>query len=672
MNKLLLTLFAVLILVPASAQTETPPERPRVALVLSGGGAKGVAHIGAIKVIEEAGIPIDLVCGTSMGSLIGALYCIGYSTDQLDSLVRAQDWSTLLSDRTPASDLTLQQRQEQNTYALIRGLSNDRQQQGGVIRGRNLMKLFRQLCAGYLDSISFDSLPIPFACVATDIATNKEVDFHSGYLVRAMRASMAIPGVFTPVVMGDSVLVDGGLQNNYPADLARRMGADIVIGVSVQNDALKPEQIGSSVDIIMQMIDFNTKHKFELNQALSDILIRVDVTGYSAASFSNTAVDSLINRGNRAARNHWDELLALRRRHGIDSVPPPVKSHHPNDSIPTTLRPHHLTNPIAAVGFRFDSEEMGAIQLKFKYPFRTPIPMGVSGTLRLGRRIMARADYSLITSSGFTPSTSYTFRNNDIDIYTGGRRTHNIRYLQHTADISPIDIRLRIITFHAGLRWDYFNFYGQLLSSDNSSATVKDGGYFTYHSTADINTENDWYFPSRGFRLHASYNYHTSNLIGLDGGMGLSDLCAHVRVNLPVSAQFTLQPLVYSRFLFGNEVPLPFYNTIGGESFGHFVEQQLPFPGIGHIEYLQDMLMAAQLQAQLRIRQKHFVLLRVGAFVSEDTFDQLFRQQPTLGVQLGYSYNSIFGPIDLRIGHGFDNQNRNRRPYFCFNIGHIF
>lgn len=223
MKKTLLTLLAALIILPATAQTDIKPYRPKVAVVLSGGGAKGVAHIGALKVIEEAGYPIDIICGTSMGALVGGLYSIGWSPTELDSLVRAQDWTTLLSDRVDPDMLNLRQREEQNTYALIRGLTSDKPQSGGLIRGRNLMILFRQLCAGYLDSIDFNTLPIRYASVATDIVTNTEVDFHDGYLPVAMRASMAIPGVFTPVRIGDSVLIDGGLRNNFPVDIAREM-----------------------------------------------------------------------------------------------------------------------------------------------------------------------------------------------------------------------------------------------------------------------------------------------------------------------------------------------------------------------------------------------------------------------------------------------------------------
>ena len=192
----------MLLLLPAAAGQE----RPTVAVVLSGGGAKGVAHIGALRVIEEAGIPIDIVCGTSMGALVGGLYSMGYSTDFLDSLVRAQDWTTLLSDRTDPSTLTLRQREEQNTYIFMRRLGSVASDRGGVIRGHNVESLLRSLTIELPDSISFDSLPTRFACVATDLVLGREIDFHSGNLVEAMRASMAIPGVFTPVRKGENIV----------------------------------------------------------------------------------------------------------------------------------------------------------------------------------------------------------------------------------------------------------------------------------------------------------------------------------------------------------------------------------------------------------------------------------------------------------------------------------
>ena len=668
--KRLATLLPLLLLTCCLA---AQPDRPRVAVVLSGGGAKGVAHISALRVIEEAGIPIDIICGTSMGSLIGGLYAIGYSTEYLDSLVRAQDWTALLSDRTDPADLTLRQREEQNTYAFIRGISKERPLQGGLIRGRNLERLFRMLCAAYPDSISFDSLPIPFACVATDIVTNTEVDFRSGLLIRAMRASMAIPGIFTPVRMGDSVLVDGGLRNNYPADLARRMGADIIIGVTVQGDPLTANDITDATTVMMQVIDINTKNKYLENIDGSDVIMKVDVSGYSAASFFSAAIDTLLARGDREARSHWNELLALRRRHAIDSMPrrttsilPPVSSHQ---SPATTHRIPASPTPIASVGFRFDTEEMGAIQLAGKIALPTRLPMGIAGTLRLGRRIMARAEYSLLTPyAGLNPTLAYTFRNNDLNLYTRGVRTFNVRYRQHSIDLTPIDIRLHLFDIRAGLRWDYFDYYGQLLSYNNRDNQLIDDHYFSYHTSADLNTENHWYFPSRGMRFHATYAYRTTDLLGFDGTVGINDISAHWRINLSPSRRLTLQPMLYSRLLVSDTVPLAFGNIIGGEWFGHVVEQQLPLAGLGHIEYAGKMVVAAQLQAQYRILSNHYLLLRAAAIIDADRIDKLFALPSCYSLQLGYSYNTLFGPIDLRIGYS----TRTYNPYFLLNIGHIF
>ena len=200
-------------------------DRPRVAVVLSGGGAKGMAHIGVLKVIEKAGIPIDIVTGTSMGSLVGGLYSVGWNATQLDSLVRHQNWSFLLSDKTDYYSEDLFGRRKQDTYFLSKTLTAGKRklsEAGGLIMGKNLRTLFDHLTVGYNDSIDFNRLPIPFSCVATNIVDNSEYDFHSGVLAEAMRSSMSIPLAFTPIRKGDMVLVDGGLRNNYPAKDCRR------------------------------------------------------------------------------------------------------------------------------------------------------------------------------------------------------------------------------------------------------------------------------------------------------------------------------------------------------------------------------------------------------------------------------------------------------------------
>ena len=228
-----LILFSTCILINTIA---SPIEntRKKVGLVLSGGGAKGMAHIGALKVIEEAGIPIDYVVGTSMGSIIGGLYAIGYTPEQMDSLVRKQDWQFLLSDRTPRKEKNLSEREADEKYVISVPFSKDaiKEVTGGLIKGQNIDNLFSELTFGYHDSIEFSKLPIPFACVSENIVNGNEYVFHEGILATAMRASMAIPGVFTPVRLDNMVLIDGGVVNNFPVNIAKQMGADEVILMS--------------------------------------------------------------------------------------------------------------------------------------------------------------------------------------------------------------------------------------------------------------------------------------------------------------------------------------------------------------------------------------------------------------------------------------------------------
>lgn len=309
-------------------QAASPQPRKKVGVVLSGGGAKGMAHIGALKVIEEAGIPIDYVVGTSMGSIIGGLYAIGYSTQQLDSMVRLQDWSFLLSDKVRRSEQNMADREAAEKYVLSLpfGKKIKAEAPGGFIKGQNLSNLFSELTVGYHDSIDFNRLPIPFACVAENIVNGDEVVFHSGVLSTAMRASMAIPGVFSPVRLDSLVLVDGGVVNNYPVNVARKMGADIVIGVDVQSDLKPSGELNSTGSILGQLINLMGLEQYKRNLENTDTYIKVNVEGYSAASFTQSAIDTLIRRGEEAAQAQWEGLKQVKQTLGLHSeyVPQPI------------------------------------------------------------------------------------------------------------------------------------------------------------------------------------------------------------------------------------------------------------------------------------------------------------------------------------------------------------
>ena len=213
---------------------------------------------------------------------------------------------------------------------------------GGIIKGQNLANLFSDLTMGYHDSINFDKLPIPFACVAANVVNGEQIIFHNGILSTAMRASMAIPGVFTPVRQDSMVLVDGGIVNNYPADVVKAMGADVIIGVDVQNALKKADKLNSAPDILGQIVDIPCQSNHEKNVDLTDTYIRVNVDGYSSASFTPAAIDTLMRRGEEAAKAQWNSLLALKKKIGISDNYVP-KRHGPYSSL-SNVRTIYVTD----------------------------------------------------------------------------------------------------------------------------------------------------------------------------------------------------------------------------------------------------------------------------------------------------------------------------------------
>ena len=751
MKKILLILAVILMSDAVSAQTDsTAVGRKKVAVVLSGGGAKGMAHIGVLKVLERAGIPIDIITGTSMGSIVGGLYAIGYNAGALDSVVRQQDWSYVITDKEDLRKQSLNDRKKQNTYFITTGMTfgkKNRQEtnSGGIIKGKNLAELFQQLCVGYTDSLDFNhDLCIPFACVATNIIDNSEVVFHSGRLPQAMRSSMAIPAAFSPVRLGDMVLVDGGMKNNYPADIAREMGADIIIGVTVQGPPKTAEDLGGTMSILNQIIDINCKNKLDDNLAITDLHLKVDTKGYNTASFSATAIDTLIRRGEDEAMRHWDDIIALKQRIGIDDsfrpiIPHPLrpkamtekqavtdytfenmtpqaeqflrqkfhlgkgagsKVHGARDSIDATLGQELTTcmridlfyqtaecrlvtegDGVRVIlsagerksvqlhaGARYDIEEHAAVQLGIDIPLKTATPVNTDITLRLGKRMMARGELTVHPRSFTRPTFSYTFYRNDIDTYGGGDLIYNIRYNQFQAELLPFNFDLRHFNLQMGLRWDYMHFRNKLGVETSKLVTLQNGHYFSYRARLKYNSEDNWYFPTRGARFNAEYAYLTDNFVQLDGNAGTNEISADWRMSFPITSHFTLQPMIYGRLLFGKTIPHVFNNVIGGDWFGHYAEQQMPFAGIGHLEFIGKQFIAAQLQAQQRFGSKNYVLLRVAGALQAEKTKEFFDNRVLLGVQGSYYYSTMFGPVGASLGYS----NHTKEVYFYLNLGYEF
>ena len=317
--------LAAMVLQAQNKKITIRPPRPKVGVVLGGGGAKGAAHIGVLKYMEEMGIPVDYVAGTSMGSIIGGLYAMGYTPEELTQLIASMDWSQYIGNKIDRPMMSEEARRRSSTSILNIPFGRDSQlpkdPNGGLmsqlpsayVNNSSLVNLFNDLCVGYQEDMDFNDMPIPFACVATDLITGQEVVLRSGNVPTAMRASMAIPGVFAPVEMGDYVLVDGGLVNNFPADVLRDMGADIIIGVEITKERqFTAADFKSLPQVMSRLLTNTTSAKREENRDLCNLYIVPDVNGYGMLSFNATAIDTLVERGYKKAHEYHDQLLTIK------------------------------------------------------------------------------------------------------------------------------------------------------------------------------------------------------------------------------------------------------------------------------------------------------------------------------------------------------------------------
>ena len=323
----LIAFIFLVISIQAQVNSTETYSRPKVGVVLGGGGAKGASHIGALKYIEELGIPIDYVAGTSMGAIIGGLYAIGYTPDEMTDIISNIPWNEYIGNTIERTIMSAESRWRNSTLALTVpfSLENIKSQDpnatllnslpSAYVNNSALINLFNDLCVGYQHEMDFNDMPIPFACVATDLLSGEEVVLNNGIVPVAMRASMAIPGVFAPVIIGDRILVDGGLVNNFPADVLREMGADIIIGVEVLTEKnVSAEMIKSLPQVMTRLLTNVTSSKRYENRALCDIHIIPKVSDYGMLSFTPDAIDTLVNRGYRKTVEYHDQLLAIKQQ----------------------------------------------------------------------------------------------------------------------------------------------------------------------------------------------------------------------------------------------------------------------------------------------------------------------------------------------------------------------
>lgn len=306
---------------------DTLPKRPKIGLVLSGGGAKGLAHIGVLKVLEEAGVQIDFIGGTSMGAIVGGLYASGYKAYQLDSIFRELNYDAIIQDYVSRGAKNFHEKNFDERYALSLPFKNLRI--GFPLsfsKGLYNYHTINQLTRHVRHITDFNQLPIPFLCIATDIESGQQVLLNKGYLPQAMAASSALPSLYSPVEINGQYLIDGGVVNNYPIKELKELGADLIIGVDVQDGLRTRDNLQDATRMLVQITNLQMIQRMEVNRASTDIYIKPNIDSYSVIAFDKGA--EIIDKGEEAGRTFLEQLKALK-----SDWPPTNPVKHSNDTL---------------------------------------------------------------------------------------------------------------------------------------------------------------------------------------------------------------------------------------------------------------------------------------------------------------------------------------------------
>lgn len=320
----------IIIFLPYWLIPQTAADRPKIGLALSGGGAKGLAHIGLLKAIDSAGINVDYISGTSMGAIVGGLYAVGYSGKEIAEMAREMQWNRILSDRLDYHQLMLPFKEDSRQFLNIPLVDKKLHIGTGVLESNELWLWLSNHFSAYNRIVKFEELPRSFRCVATRLDNGEPVILTEGNLVQALRASMAIPSVFTSVHMGEVYLIDGGLVRNFPVSEVLDMGASITIGSSVTDQQLTNDDITNPMELISQIAFYSEKRDYREQLELTDIFVDYPITPYNAGSFSS-AVD-ILNMGIERGREVFPILKNLKdsldRIYGMEEYTPPLRQDH--------------------------------------------------------------------------------------------------------------------------------------------------------------------------------------------------------------------------------------------------------------------------------------------------------------------------------------------------------
>ena len=728
--------------------------RPTVALVLSGGGAKGTAHVGVIEYIEELGIPVDMVLGTSMGGLIGGLYSLGYTVEEMDSLVRNMDWSWVMSDKLSREYISYTDSKYKEKYLLsipfyyekdyyrmkladeyrfddmhkheILHIGADNEDgaeflknnllgslPSGYLYGQNVSNLISSLTIGYQDSLDFHTFPIPFTCVAADLVTGKAKIWHSGKMNVAMRSTMSIPGVFTPVKTDGMVLVDGGIRDNYPTALAREMGADIIIGVDLSQGRKSYAQVNNIGDVFAQGIDMLGRDSYDRNVNIPDVKIHPYLPEFTSMSFNKEAVEVIMKRGREAAIAqdsllrkvaektagiyvpcqsprafdfHADSLTisdvdikgvlpkekALLKermdlypgqrisREYLDDIVAKIYGTQCYDYVTYELlgseEPFRLVvdckkGPVhqLGIGVRADTEEIVSVLINLGLDVHKLHGHSYDLTGKISANPYLKFKWSYDMPEIPTVNASASFRWTDMGMLNFGTNNLSLKYFNASQEVYLSNMKWKFFDIWAGIRNDVFS-----INDIKSSQVI--GDYDLMHLTNDFVS---LFLEARTDTFDDGYFPTKGVNAGVSYGWTFAGI-PHMMHNFHTAqadvkgvvggkGTFAFIPSFKCRMLVGQDIPVAYMNAIGGSLPGRFVDQQIPFIGITNMAAMKNIMAMVRTDFRVKLARNHYVTGIVNYVRDCDRFQDFFVGSGYIGAGAEYSFDTIFGPLSANV-----------------------
>ena len=722
-----LCLFIILIMPLTSQQSEYEVKeskyivqdtvyktRPSVGIVLSGGGAKGFSHIGVLKVIEEAGLPIDYIAGTSMGSIVGGLYAIGYSPEMMHTLVKEQNWDAVMSDAIPRKYISVDEKMLDRHYLATFPFRNKKiEMKSAIYDGAMVNLLLARLTSPAYKIDDFSELSIPFLCVAADIETAEAYEMTKGNLQRSIRASMSIPFYFAPVELDNRLLIDGGMRNNFPVSNLRDKGIDIIIGVNVQRDFRKKEDLNSLAKILDQMIamtdiDANIKAQEEV-----DIHIKPDLSNYGMMDFNY--YDTIIALGEQTAREYLPEFKRLAdsiksiqeytidRPHvepldsifvvslkvkgvnneSISFIRKSMGKYYPAtmsiDDIETSIMRIYATGYYNDIWYELEPAAKGVnliLHCKEKEEetvsvaahYDTDYGIGILANLTL-KNIFSfpkRSTLSADINIAEDPYFKLRFHSNLSQKFKYGMDLSIISLFmnQYHDDIinnsySVQDNKLDIFTvfmptleqqFRMGITANYVHLRDNLVHNVSSdNYDFISYAYFNYH----LNNEDSPSFASRGWKFNLNGKYIVPVIKNEDGSRMNNSIVLRADIDgaIAVGKKHSLKlGATIGSSVWDCEPPISHQFFVGGQSHMKYFDNIISFDGLRFTQLYGDHIALAKMSWQYNFYKKLYAIANVnGGYVTAD-YDRWFDDDNfVFGCGFTLGMQTMAGPIEVSL-----------------------